>query len=62
MARTKLYSAASGLLMFRSSAVYDCGYRANQKLFGGLARLTPERFTQAVAGSDESIRNTLVMS
>jgi uncharacterized damage-inducible protein DinB len=40
--------------------LYDYGYWANRKLFNVLAQLTPEQFTQSVAGSYESIRNTLV--
>ena len=39
---------------------YDYGYWANQKLFKVLETLTPEEFTQSVAGSYGSIRNTLV--
>ena len=31
--------------------LYDYGYWANEKLFGVLSRLTPEEFTQPVAGS-----------
>jgi len=40
--------------------LYDYSCWANRKLFLALARLTPEEFTQAVAGSYGSIRNTLV--
>lgn len=40
--------------------LYDYGYWANKKLFDVIARLTPEQFTQPVAGSYGSIRNTLV--
>src|SRR5258708_28035194 len=40
--------------------LYDYNYWANRKLFGALAQLTPEQFTQSVAGSYASIRNTLV--
>lgn len=40
--------------------LYDYGYWANRKLFQVLAQLTPDQFTQAVAGSYGSIRNTLV--
>jgi uncharacterized damage-inducible protein DinB len=39
---------------------YDYSYWANKKLFAVLAQLTPEQFTQPVAGSYGSIRNTLV--
>ena len=39
---------------------YDYGYWANRKLFQVVAQLTPEQFTQPVAGSYGSIRNTLV--
>jgi uncharacterized damage-inducible protein DinB len=39
---------------------YDYGYWANRKLFDVIAQLTPEQFTQAVAGSYGSIRNTMV--
>jgi uncharacterized damage-inducible protein DinB len=31
--------------------LYDYGYWANRKLFDVMARLTPEQFTQPVAGS-----------
>ncbi len=40
--------------------LYDYGYWANRKLFAVLVQLTPEQFTQQVAGSYGSIRNTLV--
>ena len=40
--------------------MFDYSYWANRKLFEVLSRLTPEQFTQAVAGSYGSIRNTLV--
>jgi uncharacterized damage-inducible protein DinB len=40
--------------------LYDYGYWANKKLFAVISRLTPEQFTQSVAGSYGSIRNTLV--
>ena len=40
--------------------LYDYGYWANKKLFRVIAQLTPEEFTQPVAGSFGSIRNTLV--
>jgi uncharacterized damage-inducible protein DinB len=40
--------------------LYDYGYWANRKLMPVLDRLTPEQFTQQVAGSYGSIRNTLV--
>jgi uncharacterized damage-inducible protein DinB len=39
---------------------YDYGYWANRKLLTVLEQLTPEQFTQNVAGSYGSIRNTLV--
>jgi uncharacterized damage-inducible protein DinB len=39
---------------------YDYGYWANQRIFGVVAQLTPAEFTQGVAGSWGSIRNTLV--
>jgi uncharacterized damage-inducible protein DinB len=39
---------------------YDYGYWANRKLFQVVSQLTPERFTEPVAGSYGSIRNTLV--
>ena len=47
----------------RASALvelYEYHYWANPKLFGVLEQLTPEQFTQSVAGSYGSIRNTLV--
>jgi uncharacterized damage-inducible protein DinB len=40
--------------------LYDYNYWANRKLFGVLSQLTPEQFTENVAGSYGSIRNTLV--
>jgi uncharacterized damage-inducible protein DinB len=40
--------------------LYAHNYWANQKFFGVLSQLSPEQFTQRVAGSYESIRNTLV--
>ena len=40
--------------------LYDYGYWANGKLLDVLQRLTPEQFTQQVAGSYGSVRNTLV--
>jgi uncharacterized damage-inducible protein DinB len=39
---------------------YDYGYWANRKLIGVVSHLTPDQFTQPVAGSYGSIRNTLV--
>ena len=40
--------------------LYDYGYWANRRLFDVIAQLTPEQFTQPVAGSYGSIRNTMV--
>lgn len=40
--------------------LFEYGYWANRRLFEVVARLTPEEFTQPVAGSYGSIRNTLV--
>jgi uncharacterized damage-inducible protein DinB len=40
--------------------MYDYGYWANRKVFEVISQLTPEQFTQPVAGSYGSIRNTLV--
>jgi uncharacterized damage-inducible protein DinB len=40
--------------------LYDYGYWANRKLFNVISQLTPEQFTQPVAGSYGSIRNTMV--
>ena len=40
--------------------LYDYGYWANKRFFQVILRLTPEDFTQTVAGSYGSIRNTLV--
>src|SRR5262245_32649843 len=40
--------------------LYDYGYWANSRLFPVIAQLTPEQFTEDVAGSYGSIRNTLV--
>ena len=39
---------------------YDYGYWANAQLLAAVSRLGPEQFTQPVAGSYGSIRNTLV--
>ena len=39
---------------------YEYSYWANRKLFAVLEQLSPEQFTQNVAGSYGSIRNTLV--
>src|SRR6187549_937701 len=40
--------------------LFDYGYWANGKLFDAVGQLTAEEFTQPVAGSYGSIRNTLV--
>src|SRR5579884_951068 len=40
--------------------LYDYGYWANRRLFTAVSGLTPGQFTQVVAGSYGSIRNTLV--
>src|SRR5678816_445574 len=40
--------------------LFDYGYWANRKLFDVISQLPAEQFTQPVAGSYESIRNTLV--
>jgi uncharacterized damage-inducible protein DinB len=40
--------------------MYDYGYWADRKLFNVISQLPPEQFTQEVAGSYGSIRNTLV--
>src|SRR4030095_5964306 len=40
--------------------LYEYNYWANKRLFQVLSQLTPEQFTQDVAGSYGSIRNTLV--
>jgi uncharacterized damage-inducible protein DinB len=40
--------------------LFDYGYWANAQLFNAVAKLTREQFTQPVAGSYGSIRNTLV--
>jgi len=40
--------------------LYDYGYWANRKLFLVLEQMAPDQFTQPVAGSYGSIRNTLV--
>src|SRR5262245_29181162 len=39
---------------------FDYGYWANARLFAVISQLTTEQFTQNVAGSYGSIRNTLV--
>ena len=40
--------------------LFDYSYWANEKLFEVISQLTPEQFTQPVAGSYGSIRNSLV--
>jgi uncharacterized damage-inducible protein DinB len=40
--------------------LFDYSYWANRKLFGVVSKLTPEQFTQPVAGSYGSVRNTMV--
>ncbi|MDQ1473743.1 MAG: toxin ParE1/3/4, partial [Bryobacterales bacterium] len=40
--------------------LFDYGYWANRKLFVVLSQLTAEQFTQPVAGSYGSVRNTMV--
>src|SRR5258708_7133187 len=40
--------------------LYDYHYWANRRLLGVVAQLTPEQFTQPVAGGHGSVRNTLV--
>ena len=40
--------------------LYAHNYWANQKLLGVISQMPTEQFTQTVAGSYESIRNTLV--
>ena len=40
--------------------VFDYGYWANRKLSEVILQLTPEQFTQSVAGSYGSVRNTMV--
>jgi uncharacterized damage-inducible protein DinB len=40
--------------------LYDYGYWANHKLLAVVSQLTPEQFTQTVAGSYGSVRNTMV--
>lgn len=40
--------------------LYDYGYWANRRLFQAISRLSPEQFTETVAGSYGSVRNTMV--
>jgi uncharacterized damage-inducible protein DinB len=40
--------------------LYDYGYWADRKLFDVISQLRPEEFTRPVAGSYESVRNTMV--
>ena len=40
--------------------LYDYGYWANKRLLAVVSQLTPEEFTQSVAGSYGSVRSTLV--
>src|SRR5262245_38953123 len=41
-------------------SLYDYCYWANEQLFSAVSRLSPEQFTEPVAGSYGSIRNTMV--
>jgi uncharacterized damage-inducible protein DinB len=41
-------------------SLYDYGYWADRELFEILRQLTAEEFTQSVAGSYGSVRNTMV--
>ena len=40
--------------------LYDYGYWANKKIIQVISQLTPEEFTQPVAGHVGSVRNTMV--
>ena len=40
--------------------LFDYGYWANKQLFGVLSQRSAEQFTQLVAGSYGSVRNTMV--
>ncbi len=40
--------------------LYDYGYWADRKLFDVISQLRPDEFTRSVAGSYESVRNTMV--
>jgi len=40
--------------------LFDYGYWTNKQLFGVLSQLSAEQFTQPVAGSYGSVRNTMV--
>lgn len=40
--------------------LYDYGYWANRKLFEVIVQLTPEQFTQTVAGSYGSLRKIMI--
>ena len=40
--------------------LFDYSYWANEKIFDVVAKLTPEEFTEQVAGSFGSVRNTMV--
>jgi len=40
--------------------LFDYGYWANRKLFQVMEQMTQDQFTQAVAGSYGSVRNTMV--
>src|SRR5215510_9687410 len=40
--------------------MFDYSYWANGKLFEVISQLTPEQFTETVAGSYGSVRNTMV--
>src|SRR5664279_2765945 len=51
---------AAQMRVYDLERLYDYSYWANRKLFGVMSQLTPEQFTQSVAGSYESVRNTLV--
>jgi uncharacterized damage-inducible protein DinB len=41
-------------------STFDYSYWANRKLFDVISQLTPEEFTQPIAGSFGSVRSTLV--
>src|SRR5262245_181486 len=58
--RTNERSAVSAMHVADLLRLYRYSYWATAKLIEAMEALTPEQFTQSVAGSYESIRNTLV--
>jgi uncharacterized damage-inducible protein DinB len=58
--RTKELAEDTHMTVQDLERLYDYNYWANKKLLAAVSQLTPEQFTQTVAGSYGSVRNTLV--